>query len=283
MLWAFAFWHLPGATPEWVLRAQAACFGTNETGLPDTYGWTMLILAPLSFLCAVIVGYGRDIRQEICHWDCWNGALRLLSIFLLLVTVWEGIWVGSRVRAGFAIAETKYLAVSAGHLPDNYPRQTILAPDFTLVDQEGRPFTLSSMRGKPVILSFAYAHCQTICPAIVEQVLSAARRIPTDDIAVVFVTLDPWRDTPRTLPALAQKYQLGPGQRILSEEPKKVNEVLAAYNMAIERDEKTGEISHPGLVYVINPEGQLSYTFNNPSVLWISDAITQAQSSARTQ
>ncbi len=38
------------------------------------------------------------------------------------------------------------------------------APDFTLTDQDGKPYTLSAHRGRPIALFFGYAHCPDVCP-----------------------------------------------------------------------------------------------------------------------
>lgn len=68
--------------------------------------------------------------------------------------------------------------------------------DFTLTDQDGRPFRLADHRGKVVLLFFGYAHCPDVCPvtlsnwARVEKALGAE-----EDVEFVFVTVDPERDT----------------------------------------------------------------------------------------
>ena len=46
-------------------------------------------------------------------------------------------------------------------------------------------------RGRPVLVTFAYAHCDTICPLVVGDVLAAQRQLTDRSPAVVVVTLDP--------------------------------------------------------------------------------------------
>jgi protein SCO1/2 len=74
------------------------------------------------------------------------------------------------------------------------------APDFTLVDQDAKPFTLSSLRGHPVALFFGYTHCPDACPTALAKF---TRVIHSPDappgIRVVFVTVDRARDTPAVL------------------------------------------------------------------------------------
>jgi len=159
-------------------------------------------------------------------------------------------------------------------LPEGYPRTDRPAPDFQLVDQTGATLTLESLRGRPVLLTFAFAHCQTICPVIVRTVSWAAERLDDLGPAVVVVTLDPWRDTPSSLPALAQSWQLPALARahVLSGEVAAVQAVLEAYEVPADRDPATGEITHPALVYLLDPQGKIAYTFNNPPAEWLVDA-----------
>lgn len=74
------------------------------------------------------------------------------------------------------------------------------APDFTLVDQDAKPFTLSSLQGHPVALLFGYTHCPDACPTALAKL---TRAIHSPDappgIRVVFVTVDRARDTPAVL------------------------------------------------------------------------------------
>ena len=75
------------------------------------------------------------------------------------------------------------------------------APDFTLTDQDGRPYSLSAHRGHAVALFFGYAHCPDVCPTTLAALARAKRRLGTqgNDFDVAFVTVDPQRDTPAVL------------------------------------------------------------------------------------
>jgi protein SCO1/2 len=86
-----------------------------------------------------------------------------------------------------------------GLAPEPMPRK----PDVTLTDTAGRPFNLvSATRGKLTYLYFGYTHCPDACPATMSEV-SASLRLDASAIrrriAVVFVTVDPRRDTASVL------------------------------------------------------------------------------------
>jgi len=74
------------------------------------------------------------------------------------------------------------------------------APDFTLSDQNGQPFTLSKLRGHPIALFFGFTHCPDECPTTLAHLAHAvhAPGVPLDT-RVAFITVDPERDSPATL------------------------------------------------------------------------------------
>jgi protein SCO1/2 len=82
-------------------------------------------------------------------------------------------------------------------------RQGAAAPDFELLDPAGRSRRLSSYRGKVVVLLFGFTQCPDVCPTAL---LTLAQLMPrlgpaSEDVQVLFVTLDPERDTARVMGA----------------------------------------------------------------------------------
>jgi len=67
------------------------------------------------------------------------------------------------------------------------------APPLVLTDQDGRSFDLASLRGRPVLVYFGYAHCPDVCPATLADVRDALELVD-GPVGVVFVTVDPARD-----------------------------------------------------------------------------------------
>jgi protein SCO1/2 len=85
------------------------------------------------------------------------------------------------------------------------PRPLPVKPDFTLTTTGGRPFSFAAAtRGKLTYLYFGYTHCRDACPTTMSDIASALRRVPAGvrrRVEVVFVTVDPQRDTRRVLRA----------------------------------------------------------------------------------
>jgi protein SCO1/2 len=73
--------------------------------------------------------------------------------------------------------------------------------DFNLNDAAGKPVTLADYRGKVVVLFFGYTHCPQICPTTLADLAQVMRMLgkDADRVQVLFVTLDPERDTPQLL------------------------------------------------------------------------------------
>jgi protein SCO1 len=255
--WSFALWPVRDA-PYWLARTRLVCFGVADNGLPDAAGWVGLIGQPLGMLAALLVGWRRDVR----------GAARLLLA-------------SGRGRAGGAAALGLLLLALAGlgwrvdaargpagwtaldEVPITYPRLHRAAPDLDLVDHTGAEFTLSSVHGRPAILTFAFAHCSTICPVLVRNALDAQAELAAagrpEEVAVIVVTLDPWRDTPARLPHVARSWGLAGAAYLLGGEPERVEAVLDAWSVPRARDMRTGDVSHPALSYVLDADGRIAY------------------------
>ncbi|MBL0143673.1 MAG: SCO family protein [Betaproteobacteria bacterium] len=76
-----------------------------------------------------------------------------------------------------------------------------LGPDFRLTDHDGKERTLADFRGKVVALFFGYTHCPDVCPTTLSDMANALRALGPDAqrVQVLFVTVDPRRDTPELL------------------------------------------------------------------------------------
>jgi protein SCO1/2 len=75
--------------------------------------------------------------------------------------------------------------------------------DFALFDHHGKPRTLADFRGRLVVVTFGYTHCPDVCPTTLADLAGAMRQLGSDAerVQVLFVTVDPERDTPAVLAA----------------------------------------------------------------------------------
>jgi protein SCO1 len=77
------------------------------------------------------------------------------------------------------------------------------AKDFQLPDADGRVRTLKDFQGKVVVLFFGYTQCPDVCPTTMAELAEAKKQLGPqgDKLQVLFVTVDPERDTPQLLKA----------------------------------------------------------------------------------
>ncbi|MEM4408738.1 MAG: SCO family protein [Candidatus Caldarchaeum sp.] len=76
------------------------------------------------------------------------------------------------------------------------------APDFTLMDHNGNPITLSQFIGSAVLVFFGYTNCPDICPMTLAVLKSTLEKLPQKDrdkVKVMFISVDPERDTAERL------------------------------------------------------------------------------------
>jgi protein SCO1/2 len=73
--------------------------------------------------------------------------------------------------------------------------------DFHLTSSDGAAVTGASYRGKVVALYFGYTHCPDVCPATLTNLTDMIGRVKSPDVRVLFVTVDPDRDTAKVLGA----------------------------------------------------------------------------------
>lgn len=136
------------------------------------------------------------------------------------------------------------------------------APDFTLLDLEGRSVRLAEFQGRVVVLSFIYTSCPGVCPLVTQRMallqsrLREARLFPSP-VSLLSVTVDPEGDSGAGLARYAKGFGADPdGWRFLRESPERLRAVLAAYDEWTKRL-LGGELDHPARVYLIDPQGRI--------------------------
>ena len=276
--WGFAFFPTPPGDDSWIAVAQAACFGSLPGGLPAVQGWMMLTLAPLMLLVTLLAAFHADLRQVLPllrRSRAWRG----LALLLAVCGVVEVGFAAARVERAARIAAVSFAPTPREALPDDYPRAADPVPPFSLVDQRGGVTDESWFHGAPTVVSFVFAHCQTVCPVLLQTLALAASELGPDTRLCV-VTLDPWRDTPGTLAGVTASWPLPPGARLLSGEPDAVAGWLDRMGVARERDLRTGDVSHVPLVLVLDAEGRIAYRFQNPPADWIVEGVRRVRRGA---
>jgi len=112
-----------------------------------------------------------------------------------LTTIW---------RSSFALL-TAALVACGGPQGPKFRGTDITGADFgkalSLTGHDGKPRTLADFRGKLVVLFFGYTHCPDVCPTTLADTAAALKQLgaAAARVQVLFVTVDPERDTPALL------------------------------------------------------------------------------------
>jgi protein SCO1/2 len=132
-----------------------------------------------------------------------------------------------------------------------------------LIDQRGQRFTLSSLRGEPLIVTFVSAHCTDACPLINAQFAEAAQGIEHDRLAgrLLTITLDPEHDSPQTMRELARRFNADPRHWIVAGGSRSdVHAVMRAFGVISIEGKHYSDDRHTTFIYALSPQGNLAQT-----------------------
>jgi protein SCO1 len=127
-----------------------------------------------------------------------------------------------------------------------------------LVDQHAQPVGLDVFRGHPVLISMFYASCPDACPLLIADLQRIETELPPKvraNLRVVLVSLDPGRDTPEVLQALARAHSVDESRwRFLRTSDDSVREIAAVLGIKYRRL-PDGNFNHSSIITLLDPSG----------------------------
>ena len=143
-------------------------------------------------------------------------------------------------------------------------RKEDIGGDFTLTDGDGKPVSLSDLKGKVVVLSFGYTNCPDVCPTelltqndVLKQLGDQAK-----DVKVAFVSVDPERDTPEVIGKYAKQFNpdfiglTATGDQSLPVIKQQYRVVSAKVNQGA--DSNTYLVDHTAGAYLVDKNGDVA-------------------------
>lgn len=143
-------------------------------------------------------------------------------------------------------------------------RKDNIGGDFTLVDGQGKPFSLSSLKGKAVILSFGFTNCPDVCPTELLTYRDTLKQLgdQAKDVAVVFVSVDPERDTPELIGRYAAQFHPDFIGLTDTNNGRDIALVKQQYNIVSARTEIKSDtlynVDHSSGAYLIDKNGEVA-------------------------
>jgi protein SCO1/2 len=156
-----------------------------------------------------------------------------------------------------------------------WPEGTRPAPDFALMDSAGQRLQLSSLRGRPVILTFMDSQCHQECPLEGRALAAAFRMTPAAERPVVVaVSVNPWEDTPGSATRAMKRFGLSSfSWRWLLGSRAELSRVWNKYRIYVHRT--SGDIEHTDALYLIDAKGYERAGMVYPFLpTWVSTDLT---------
>ena len=140
--------------------------------------------------------------------------------------------------------------------------------EFSLMDQDGKPFSNKQLKGKLSLIYFGFTFCPDICPASLQKLTAVMDTLDKYkiDVTPVFITIDPKRDTPASLKAYLGHFHrkfIG-----LTGKPEEIKEVAdkfkvyyaVAHGSDLNRNDYL--LDHTSLVYLMDKNGEYMAHFH---------------------
>lgn len=132
--------------------------------------------------------------------------------------------------------------------------------EFALTGTDGAAVEASSLRGKPLLLFFGFTNCPHVCPTTLARLSVLMKKLGPEaqDIRVVFVTVDPARDTPEVMQRFTAAF--GPWLLGLTGTEEEIARLSKAYGVyaAMESSDSKGNynVMHSSVVFAFDADGK---------------------------
>ncbi|HEV3195406.1 MAG TPA: SCO family protein [Candidatus Cybelea sp.] len=139
------------------------------------------------------------------------------------------------------------------------------APNFTLLDDAAKSWTLSRQRGKALLLTFGFTHCADTCPAMLARLAGMSRSLgaQADELEIVLVTVDPARDTTPVMHRFMARFRGLSSSRLvgLTGTAQQIEAVERAYDVWSQRipgaRRRGYDEAHSTVIFLIDSRGQV--------------------------
>ncbi len=166
-----------------------------------------------------------------------------------------------RPLIAMGLAALAALPLAACHPKDeaSAPRSMVqIGGPFSLVDQDGRPVTETSLLGKPTAVFFGFTYCPEVCPTTMTDLTAWLKALgpDADKLNVVFISVDPERDTPQQLKTYLSNFD--PHIRGYTGTPEAIAKTAKEYRVYYQKVPQDGggyTIDHSSAIYLFDAKG----------------------------
>jgi protein SCO1 len=137
--------------------------------------------------------------------------------------------------------------------------------EFSLTDGNGAAFTRANLLGHPSLVFFGFTHCPDVCPTTLLKLAQARKAAALPDLRVLFVSIDPERDTPQVVGRYVHAFD--PEFQGLTGDPRAVATLARGAGVAVNRVELPGgdyTMDHSAVVFLLDARAQEVAIFTPP-------------------
>ena len=159
------------------------------------------------------------------------------------------------ILAATPLAACKPASDSAGQVASTVK----IGGPFTLVDTTGKPVTEKSLLGKPTAIFFGFTYCPEVCPTTLLELTEAMKTLGSkaDKLNVVFVSVDPERDTPEQMKLYLSNFDPRiKGYTGTLEQVAGVAKAYRVYYQKVPLDGGSYTVDHSSAVYLLDRTGE---------------------------
>ena len=136
---------------------------------------------------------------------------------------------------------------------------------FSLIDQDGRPFSDQDLKGKAFLVFFGFTHCPDVCPTTLFEISEIMRKLGSeaDRTAALFISVDPERDTPEAMKDYLASFD--PHVRGLTGDAAALAAVAKGYRVYYKKVPLEGDdytMDHTAIVYLMDKNGRFVAPFS---------------------
>lgn len=140
--------------------------------------------------------------------------------------------------------------------------------DFSLTDQGGKTFQFKNLRGKVVVIAFAYTTCPDVCPLITAALRQVQTHLSNEERKnshLLTVTTDPEIDSPKVLAGYAKRYGVDlDGWSFLTGDESTLQSVWKNFGVGVRRQAR-GLVDHTPLTAIVDRHGMMRFAYIGPS------------------
>ncbi|MBV7537540.1 SCO family protein [Duganella sp. sic0402] len=140
------------------------------------------------------------------------------------------------------------------------PANSVYQAPTPLTDAAGQRFVLKDLAGAPLLVTMFYGDCHSACPVVIETLKRTVSALGPDGkrLRILLISLDPKRDTPKSLGMMAEMQKLDPAQYRLAVAGNDTGTRMLAAALDIRyRPLDNGEISHTTRIALLNADGSV--------------------------